>query len=267
ERPISGIIGMIRYNTTAGEFEGYNGAWNALGGGVSNLTTDISFDQSVSVGVIRANPPASGQGNDLEIAASDATGGGPDRGGDIVLTPGLPVGGDREGRIGMNGDIQFGNGTDRRININGAGSGVAGDELRISAGTGGSGNTDGGDLFLVAGNAQGTGNGGDVVVSPGATGSGTEGRFRVNGDFTLNDGTAVSGHVLTTDASGNASWQAAPAASFVGVNSNFSFSTLADREIFIQNSATAGNNLTVRAGNGGTTTGGDLNLNGGDVTV
>ena len=33
QRPAAPEVGMIRYNTTTGEFEGYDGAWSSLGGG------------------------------------------------------------------------------------------------------------------------------------------------------------------------------------------------------------------------------------------
>lgn len=41
EQP-TGAVGKIRYNTTKGQFEGYDGAWNALGGGGGLTVTPIT---------------------------------------------------------------------------------------------------------------------------------------------------------------------------------------------------------------------------------
>ncbi|MEQ8629231.1 hypothetical protein, partial [Ekhidna sp.] len=49
ERPLTGIQGMIRYNTTSGQFEGYDGSWNPLGGNASALI-DNPFTENLIAG-------------------------------------------------------------------------------------------------------------------------------------------------------------------------------------------------------------------------
>lgn len=42
-RPGSPVIGMLRYNTTANTFEGYNGtAWGPIGGAAGEATDDFA---------------------------------------------------------------------------------------------------------------------------------------------------------------------------------------------------------------------------------
>ena len=43
ERPASPQTGMVRYNSTTTKFEGYNGAWGALGGGATGGGSDTVF--------------------------------------------------------------------------------------------------------------------------------------------------------------------------------------------------------------------------------
>jgi len=43
-RPVSPQIGMLRYNTTASTFEGYNGtSWSPVGGGADEYARTIAF--------------------------------------------------------------------------------------------------------------------------------------------------------------------------------------------------------------------------------
>lgn len=50
ERPASPEVGMVRYNSTTTKFEGYNGAWGALGGGATGGGADtIFFENSLIV--------------------------------------------------------------------------------------------------------------------------------------------------------------------------------------------------------------------------
>lgn len=50
ERPASPEAGMVRYNSTTTKFEGYNGAWGALGGGATGGGSDtIFFENSLIV--------------------------------------------------------------------------------------------------------------------------------------------------------------------------------------------------------------------------
>ena len=50
ERPASPEAGMVRYNSTTTKFEGYNGAWGALGGGATGGGSDtVFFENSLIV--------------------------------------------------------------------------------------------------------------------------------------------------------------------------------------------------------------------------
>lgn len=50
ERPASPEDGMVRYNSTTAKFEGYNGAWGALGGGATGGGSDtVFFENSLIV--------------------------------------------------------------------------------------------------------------------------------------------------------------------------------------------------------------------------
>jgi hypothetical protein len=50
ERPSVAEAGMVRYNSTTTKFEGYNGAWGALGGGATGGGSDtVFFENSLIV--------------------------------------------------------------------------------------------------------------------------------------------------------------------------------------------------------------------------
>jgi hypothetical protein len=50
ERPAVAEDGMVRYNSTTAKFEGYNGAWGALGGGATGGGADtVFFENSLIV--------------------------------------------------------------------------------------------------------------------------------------------------------------------------------------------------------------------------
>jgi hypothetical protein len=50
ERPADPEDGMVRYNSTTAKFEGYNGAWGALGGGATGGGSDtVFFENSLIV--------------------------------------------------------------------------------------------------------------------------------------------------------------------------------------------------------------------------
>lgn len=50
ERPAVAEEGMVRYNSTTAKFEGYNGAWGALGGGATGGGSDtVFFENSLIV--------------------------------------------------------------------------------------------------------------------------------------------------------------------------------------------------------------------------
>jgi ribosomal protein S6E (S10) len=98
-------------------------------------------------------------------------------------------------------------------------------------GTGAIGTDNGGaSVILAGGRSTGSGNGGDLIfqtANGGASGTTIRdlhermritqaGRTIINGSLQILDGTQANGYVLTSDANGLASWQAAP--SGVGVN-------------------------------------------------
>jgi hypothetical protein len=49
ERPADPEVGMVRYNTTLDKFEGYNGAWGALGGGATGGGSDSVFFENSQI--------------------------------------------------------------------------------------------------------------------------------------------------------------------------------------------------------------------------
>jgi hypothetical protein len=49
ERPSDAEVGMVRYNSSTTKFEGYNGAWGALGGGATGGGTDSVFFENAQV--------------------------------------------------------------------------------------------------------------------------------------------------------------------------------------------------------------------------
>lgn len=50
QRPTIPTLGDIRFNSTAGQFEGYNGtAWTAVGGGATGAGSDQVFNENAQV--------------------------------------------------------------------------------------------------------------------------------------------------------------------------------------------------------------------------
>ncbi|MEQ9301999.1 MAG: hypothetical protein RIF33_25695 [Cyclobacteriaceae bacterium] len=202
-------IGNIRFNSTLNAFEGnVDGTslgWVSLTGtDVSALSTDITFT-SDPVRQIVVEDPVSGPGGDLQLAAANAAVSSNADGGNIILAPGLGDGAGFDGFIEFQGDAEFLEGQDRFIGIQPSLSGF-GDNLTLFAGDAASGTFSGGDIILQPG-AQG-GGGFDGIVD-------VQGDMRITGGLNYPDG-AVDGHILTSDASGNAGWQAAPTSPWTG---------------------------------------------------
>ncbi len=133
--------------------------------------------------------------------------------------------------------------------------------IRVLAPATGGGN----NLDLFAASAAGTSNanGGNITLNPGmGDGTGFPGIVEVNGNMRILDGSEQAGYVLTSDASGNASWQPS---SLIGLNSNISFLSGAARSIGI-NAAGTGDNLSVFAGGSTAGNAGNLILRGGNAT-
>ncbi|RVU26897.1 hypothetical protein EOJ36_02565 [Sandaracinomonas limnophila] len=78
----------------------------------------------------------------------------------------------------------------------------------------------GGNLNLTAGNGVGTGTGGNVILTPGT--GGTAGQVQVNGQIKITGGSPAAGAVLTSDATGLATWATAGGISSVGAISGTS---------------------------------------------
>lgn len=57
ERPASPEVGMVRYNTTLDKFEGYNGAWGALGGGATGGGSDSVFFENSQIVTVNYTVP------------------------------------------------------------------------------------------------------------------------------------------------------------------------------------------------------------------
>ncbi|OGS64889.1 MAG: hypothetical protein A2X21_03205 [Flavobacteria bacterium GWA2_35_26] len=73
-----------------------------------------------------------------------------------------------------------------------------------------SGSNSGGALTLEAGDGNGSGAGGNIYLNPGTSGSGTAGITQINGQVKITGGSPASGEVLTSDATGIATWAAIP---------------------------------------------------------
>ncbi|MEP5364744.1 MAG: hypothetical protein ABJQ37_12915 [Reichenbachiella sp.] len=163
----SPVGGMLRFNTDAFQFEGYNGSvWTGLGSSsFSNINTPITFDGDAS-GSIQVLPPSSGQGGVLHLQSGDAAGGSGADGGNVVLQPGFGDGVGFDGLIDLQGDAYmhagtiYSSGVDHDIFVEGA-SGTVGNNLSVRAGDGDSG-FDGGNLFLAPG--TGVGNPGHIQM-------------------------------------------------------------------------------------------------------
>jgi hypothetical protein len=72
ERPAAPEDGMVRYNSTTTKFEGYNGAWGALGGGATGGGTDsVFFENALVVTTDYTIPATSNAGTFGPISIND----------------------------------------------------------------------------------------------------------------------------------------------------------------------------------------------------
>lgn len=73
ERPAVPEDGMVRYNSTTTKFEGYNGAWGALGGGATGGGADtVFFENSLTVSVNYTIPADKNAGTFGPITIADS---------------------------------------------------------------------------------------------------------------------------------------------------------------------------------------------------
>ena len=73
ERPAVAEEGMVRYNSTTTKFEGYNGAWGALGGGATGGGADtVFFENSLTVSVNYTIPADKNAGTFGPITIADS---------------------------------------------------------------------------------------------------------------------------------------------------------------------------------------------------
>jgi hypothetical protein len=73
ERPVVAEEGMVRYNSTTTKFEGYNGAWGALGGGATGGGADtVFFENSLTVSVNYTIPADKNAGTFGPITIADS---------------------------------------------------------------------------------------------------------------------------------------------------------------------------------------------------
>jgi hypothetical protein len=158
-------------------------------------------------------------------------------------------------------DLSFGQASDRTIGVLTRTTNNAGSKLTIQAGNAGAGATGvaGGALVLQGGSAAGTtgnANGGDVTIYGGAkVNSGN------NGNVVLAyTGSATQGEVLI--GASTASFSGLTAGG-LGVNGDLMFGSATSHTINVAPGNTAGGNLTIAGGVGGTTNGGTVTINGG----
>lgn len=73
ERPADPEDGMVRYNSTTSKFEGYNGAWGALGGGATGGGSDtVFFENSLVVAQNYTIPADKNAGTFGPISVNDS---------------------------------------------------------------------------------------------------------------------------------------------------------------------------------------------------
>ncbi len=206
QRPGTPLVGMIRYNSTLSQYEGYDGAiWKVLSatGIDGNISQDITFDQG-NDRTISIAPATTGIGNDLVLTAGDGATNS-DLGGDIVLNPGIQPGFLTPSDVVVNGAIRFNGpfgspvayangdfqleqGANRTIQVGNAVTGN-GNNLTISAGGGQqfAGTTNGGNLTLKAGSPWSGGLFGDIFLQGNSVAYGAaDGTYKVE----FSDGSA-----------------------------------------------------------------------------
>jgi hypothetical protein len=192
---------------------GYNGTSGTVGQG--SHTTSIgnsSTTTAVIYGSTLSNLPSvstTGSGGDFTLKAQNAKAIGNTNGGNIILTPGTSY-----GTTGTPGKT------------------VVNSVINVVAGTA-TASANGLSSSITAQNA-GTGNqnGGDINLTPGtATGTGTAGIVKINGQVQITGGSPGAGEVLMSDANGLATWSNAVGSTVVTSTTSYAI-TLAEAYVF-----------------------------------
>ena len=123
QRPGSPLAGMIRYNSTFSQYEGYDGViWrNLSAAGIDgNIAQDITFNGNADRQLI-VNQAPSGIGRNLSINAGNAAIGGAGNGGELFLNAGLGDGLGNPGNVNISGNRIFAS----QMEVTGASSGTS----------------------------------------------------------------------------------------------------------------------------------------------
>ena len=129
QRPGSPLAGMIRYNSTFSQYEGYDGSvWRNLSAtGINgSITQDITFNGD-SDRQLFVDQALSGIGRALSISGGDAATGSTVGGGDLNLNAGLGDGSASPGNVNISGNRIF----TPQMEITGATSGTSGSMFRV----------------------------------------------------------------------------------------------------------------------------------------
>jgi hypothetical protein len=201
---------------------GYNGTASTVGQGAN--TTSIGNSATTraviygSTSLSNLSPTASsGNGGDFTLEAQDGFASGNTNGGNINLTPGSANASGTAGRVNINSIINVAAGT-ATASTNGVSS-------TITAQNAGTGNQNGGDINLTPGTA---------------TGTGTAGVVKINGQIQITGGSPAAGEVLTSDATGLATWSANPNTAIISVTSSTTYTVSANDKYVIYSNATTG---------------------------
>jgi hypothetical protein len=117
----------------------------------------------------------------------------------------------------------------------------AGKSSTIAAQNAGGTNTAGGTLNLTAGNAGTTGLGGSIILTPGTSSTTTNyGIIQVEGQIKITGGSPAVNKVLTSDATGLATWSANPNTAIISVTSSTTYTVSANDKYVIYSNGTTG---------------------------
>ena len=288
QRPASAVNGMMRYNTTLGDFEFFNSTWQTVSGvggvslsklqdgdddtrifvenstGVDDDTIAMTIGNNSGSFNVTANaltfstagftiitpPAASGSTAGVDFMVATGAGNLAGRGGDVSFTAGAG------GATGDGGDMDFTAG-----NGGASGGGVAG-VISLSAGDGGSA-VPGGAITLTAGDGD-SNVGGAVNISAGTVTSGTGAGGAIALTAGASGGSSVGGAITLTAGTGSENTGGA-----VSIFSGDGLSGGAGGQFFVSagdgDSSAVGGAVSISAGDGGASgVGGNVTIATGD---